>query len=70
LVEKEFVINQHILSLVKIWEDLLRPALIGVVVVFLSTLFWLIQSNPTHEPSFPHVVGFTQAGNNTLVKGF
>jgi len=31
-------------------EDLLRPALIGAVVVFLSTLFWLIQSNPTHEP--------------------
>jgi len=70
LVEKEFVINQHILSLVKIWEDLLRPALIGVVVVFLSTLFWLIQSNPTHEPLFHHVVGFTQAGNSTLVKGF
>ena len=46
-------------------EDLLRPALIGVVVVFLSTLFWLIQNNPTHEPSFSHVVGFTQAGNST-----
>lgn len=46
-------------------EDLLRPALIGVVVVFLSTLFWLIQANPTHEPSFSHVVGFTQAGNST-----
>jgi hypothetical protein len=46
-------------------EDLLRPALIGVVVVFLSTLFWLIQANPTHEPSFSHVVGFTQAGNGT-----
>ena len=46
-------------------EDLLRPALIGVVVVFLSTLFWLIQANPTHKPSFSHVVGFTQAGNST-----
>ena len=46
-------------------EDLLRPALVGVVLVFLSTLFWLIQNNPTHEPSFSHVVGFTQAGNST-----
>jgi hypothetical protein len=44
-------------------EDLLRPALIGVVVVFLSTLFWIIQA--THEPSFSHVIGFTQAGNGT-----
>jgi hypothetical protein len=46
-------------------EDLLRPTLVGVVVVFLSTLFWLIQANPSHEPSFSHVVGFTQAGNET-----
>jgi len=45
-------------------EDLLRPALIGVVVVFLSTLFWKIQA--AHEPSFSHVIGFTQAGNGTL----
>jgi uncharacterized protein YjbI with pentapeptide repeats len=46
-------------------EDLLRPALIGLVVVFLSTLFWSIQANPIHEPSFSHVVGLTQAGNGT-----
>ena len=46
-------------------EDLLRPALIGVIVVFLSTLFWIIQANPTHEPSFSHVIGFTQPGNGT-----
>lgn len=46
-------------------EDLLRPALIGAVAVFLSILFWLIQANPTHEPLFSHVVGFTQAGNGT-----
>jgi hypothetical protein len=46
-------------------EDLLRPALIGVIVVFLSTLFWIIQANPTHEPSFSHVIGFTQSGNGT-----
>jgi hypothetical protein len=51
--------------LLRYGEDLLRPALIGVVVVFLSTLFWLIQANPIHEPSFSHVVGFTRAGNGT-----
>jgi hypothetical protein len=32
-------------------EDLLRPTLAGVVIVLLSTLFWLLQSNPTFEPS-------------------
>jgi uncharacterized protein YjbI with pentapeptide repeats len=46
-------------------EDLLRPTLLGVVVVFLSTLFWLMQSNPIHEASFSHVIGFTQVGNVT-----
>jgi hypothetical protein len=25
----------------------------------------LIQANSTHEPSFSHIVGFTQAGNGT-----
>lgn len=33
-------------------EDLLRPTLAGVAIVALSTLFWLMQSNPTIEPSF------------------
>jgi hypothetical protein len=33
-------------------EDLLRPTLAGIAIVFLSTLFWLMQSNPTLEPSF------------------
>jgi hypothetical protein len=28
-----------------------------MAVVFGSTLFWLMQSNPTHEPSFSHIVG-------------
>ena len=44
-------------------EDLLRPTLIGVVVVFLSTLFWKMRA--AHEPSFSHVISFTQAENGT-----
>jgi hypothetical protein len=44
-------------------EDLLRPTLAGITIVFLSTLFWLIQANPVHEVS--HIVGFSQVGNST-----
>jgi hypothetical protein len=32
-------------------ESIWRPTLAGLVIVFLSTLFWLLQSNPTLEPS-------------------
>ena len=32
-------------------EDLLRPTLAGIVIVLLSTLFWLTQSRPTLEPT-------------------
>jgi len=39
-------------------EDLLTSTLVGAAMVFGSTLFWLIQANPTHEPSFSHNVGF------------
>ena len=46
-------------------EDLLRPTLAGITIVFLSTLFWLIQANPVHEPSPSHIVGFSQVGNHT-----
>jgi hypothetical protein len=34
-------------------ESLLRPTLADMVIIFLSTLFWLMQSNPTVEPSLP-----------------
>ena len=46
-------------------EDLLRPTLAGITIVFLSTFFWLIQANPIHEPSLSHTVGFSQVGNHT-----
>ena len=33
-------------------ESIPRPAIIGAITVFLSTLFWLTQSNPSLEPHF------------------
>ena len=45
-------------------ENLLRPTLIGIAIVFGSTLFWLMQSNPYAEPSLSHVTGFTQVVAN------
>jgi hypothetical protein len=32
-------------------ESISRPTVADIVIVFLSTLFWLMQSNPTVEPS-------------------
>jgi hypothetical protein len=37
-------------------ENLLRPTLVGMAIVFGSTLFWLIQNNPTAEPSLSVIV--------------
>jgi uncharacterized protein YjbI with pentapeptide repeats len=47
-------------------ESIWRPTLAGLVIVFLSTLFWLIQSDPSGEPSFTNTVGFTNAGEITV----
>ncbi|MGB6627894.1 MAG: hypothetical protein WBE61_07160 [Nitrososphaeraceae archaeon] len=38
--------------------------LLGIVIVFGSTLFWLMQSNLYTEPSSSHVTGFTQVVAN------
>jgi uncharacterized protein YjbI with pentapeptide repeats len=45
-------------------ENLLRPTLIGMAIIFGSTLFWLMQSNPYAEPSLSHVIGLTQVVAN------
>ena len=37
-------------------ESISRPILSGVIIVFLATMFWLTQSNPTLEPHFPPTV--------------
>jgi hypothetical protein len=46
-------------------ESIWRPTLAGLVIVFLSTLFWLIQSNPSGEPSFTNTVGFANTAKIT-----
>jgi uncharacterized protein YjbI with pentapeptide repeats len=62
-------------------ESISRPALIGAITIFLSTLFWVTQSNPTLEPHFdPSLVetattstfvGFREVGNaSQWLKGF
>jgi hypothetical protein len=37
---------------------------LGIVIVFGSTLFWLMQSNPYAEPSLSHVTDLTQVVAN------
>jgi uncharacterized protein YjbI with pentapeptide repeats len=49
-------------------ESLIRPMLAGVAIVLLSTLFWLIQINPSAEPSFTNTVGLANATNFTVLQ--
>jgi len=56
-------------------ESIIKPTVIGIITVALSTLFWLMQSKPTLEPHFfvssslyhntSHYVYLSQAGNPT-----
>jgi uncharacterized protein YjbI with pentapeptide repeats len=53
-------------------ESILKPTIIGIVIVGLSTLFWLIQNNPISEPSLSFIantehnfINVTQIMNNT-----
>ena len=53
-------------------ESILKPTLIGLIIVGLSTLFWLIQNNPIGEPSLSVIINnkdnfinVTQILNNT-----
>jgi hypothetical protein len=36
-------------------ESIVKPTIIGAITVGLSTLFWLIQNNPTVEPSLSFI---------------
>lgn len=61
-------------------ESISRPAAIGAITVFLSTLFWITQSNPALEPNFgpsleidstSSFIEFREIGNATQwLKGF
>jgi hypothetical protein len=47
-------------------ESIWRPTVAGIVIVFLSTLFWLIQIDPSDEPSFTNTVGLANATKITV----
>ena len=67
-------------------ESISRPIILGVIIVGLSTLFWLIQNNPTGEPFIPNIsnnkldiaktsvdnfINYSQISNNThILKAF
>jgi hypothetical protein len=51
-------------------ESLWRPSLAGLVIVSLLTLFWLIQINPSAEPSFTNTVGFANATKIAVWQSF
>jgi hypothetical protein len=47
-------------------ESISRPVAIGAITVILSTLFWVMQSNPILEPHFDPSLA-EAAGNSTFV---
>jgi uncharacterized protein YjbI with pentapeptide repeats len=51
-------------------EDLLRPTLAGIVILSLSTLFFVVQSNPTLEPTIIHFSGPNKQGDYSSFVGF
>jgi len=56
-------------------ESIWRPTVAGIVIVFLSTLFWLMQSNPIVEPSLsmtecnPNVISNATRNNTSKFIG-
>jgi hypothetical protein len=48
-------------------ESIWRPTVAGMVIVFLSTLFWSMQENPQLQPSLP-IFQFDNATNNMTSK--
>jgi hypothetical protein len=66
-------------------ESIVKPILIGIIIVALSTLFWAIQNDPSAEPSLSVItndklplsktvsnfINVTQVSNNThILKAF
>jgi hypothetical protein len=74
-----------ILSFSTYGESIVKPILIGIIIVALSTLFWAIQNDPSAEPSLSVItndklplsktvsnfINVTQVSNNThILKAF
>jgi hypothetical protein len=62
-------------------KSILKPTIIGIITIGLSTLFWLTQSDPTLQPSLSainpsssHIANFTGTANftnpNHLLRSF
>ncbi|MGC2574506.1 MAG: hypothetical protein WA364_23585, partial [Candidatus Nitrosopolaris sp.] len=52
----------------KYGESILRPTVIGIIIVALSTLFWLFQNYPTAEPSLSLMANITNITNTANIK--
>jgi hypothetical protein len=64
-LRRQFSLTGWYYHISKYGEDLVRPTLAGIGIVFLSTLAWLTQSNPNLEPMF--FDSNTLHINNTIV---
>ena len=49
-------------------EDLKRPVIAGIVILTMSTFFWLIQINPSAEPTFTSTAGLANATNIAVLQ--
>jgi hypothetical protein len=54
-LRRNFSLNRLYYHFSRYGESIWRPTVIGVITVGLSTLFWLIQNNPTIEPSLSFI---------------
>ena len=50
-------------------ESIAKPAIIGAITVGISTLFWIIQNNPTDEPFLPFITAH-QLHDHKIVSNF
>jgi len=78
-LRRNFSLNGLYYHFSRYGESIWRPTAIGAITVGLSTLFWLIQNNPTAEPFIPFIsnptsnyINLTQILNNntSFTKGF
>jgi hypothetical protein len=70
-LRRNFSLNGLYYHFSRYGESIWRPTAIGAITVGLSTLFWLIQNNPTAEPFIPFIsnptsnyINLTQILNN------
>ncbi|MDQ3903398.1 MAG: hypothetical protein M3247_07140, partial [Thermoproteota archaeon] len=62
---RQFSLTGAYYHLSRYGESIARPTAIGVVIVFLSTVFWLTQKNPSLEPHASTFIAFQKVGDAT-----